>query len=178
MYYNQTQYALSRRDPDAIVYPDAFGQLTRITADMIDNDEFEIWKDLLDCDFHWDDCRSHVYYNHNISMEDPTLIGLPSRGPEAMHIAAEERAERETLKQQIAIAFFTCLTETQQARLWLHAVEGYTTREIATFENVSQKNIVVSLSKARKNISDFLQNGGYQNPLFAAYSEGTIFSPF
>ena len=82
-------------------------------------------------------------------MEDPTLIGLPSRGPEAMHIAAEERAERETLKQQIAVAFFTCLTDSQQARLWLHAVEGFTTREVSTLEGVAQPAIIHSLNACK-----------------------------
>jgi len=175
LYYNQTQYALSRRDPDAIVYPDAFGQLTRITADMIDNDEFEIWKDLLDCDFHWDDCRSHTYYDHNVSMDDLSLTGLPSRGPEAMHIAAEERAERETLKQEISTAFFSCLTDTQQERLWLYMIDGLNTCQIAEVEGATQQSVFESLERGRKNILKFLQKGPCKMPVFAAYSEGTFF---
>jgi DNA-directed RNA polymerase specialized sigma24 family protein len=110
-------------------------------------------------------------------MEDPSLIGVSLPDQETLLIEAEERDEREKLKQQIAIAFFTCLTDIQQARMWLYAIEGLTTREIASLEKVSQKNVVISITKARKNILSFLEKGGYQNPYFAAYSEGAIKNP-
>ena len=84
-----------------------------------------------------------------------------------MLIEAEERQERENLKQQVAIAFFTCLTDTQQARLWLYAVEGMTLCQIAEMEGISHQKVSTSISKARKNILNFLEKGGVQNRGFS-----------
>ena len=177
MFYNQTQYAINLKEKDAIVYEDVFGERIRITADIIGEEAFAYWKNWMDESLHEDALETHLYYDHTISMEDPSLIGVSLPDHETLMIEAEERQNREKLKQQVAIAFFTCLTDIQQARMWLYAIEGLTTREIASLEKVSQKNVVISITKARKNILSFLEKGGYQNPYFAAYSEGAIKNP-
>ena len=177
MYYNQRQYALNLKEKTAIVYEDVFGNKTLITAEMIGEDEFAYWKPWMDDSLHIEECENHIYYNHTISMEDPSLIGLSVPDQETALIEAEERQEREVLKQQIAIAFFTCLTDIQQARFWLYAVEGMTLCQIADIEGISHQKVHTSISKARKNILNFLEKRGCKTAVFAAYSEGTINRP-
>ena len=174
MYYNQTQYALNLKEKTAIVYEDVFGEKIRITADMMGEDTFAYWKAWMDASLHEETLETHLYYDHTISMEDPSLAGVSLPDQETLLIEAEERQERENLKQQVAIAFFTCLTDTQQARLWLYAVEGMTLCQIAEMEGISHQKVSTSISKARKNILNFLEKGGCKTAVFPAYSEGTI----
>ena len=177
MFYNQTQYAINLKETDAIVYEDVFGERIRITADIIGEEAFAYWKNWMDESLHEEALETHLYYDHTISMEDPSLIGVSLPDHETLMIEAEERQNREKLKQQVATAFFTCLTDIQQARMWLYAVEGYNTCQIAEMEKVSQKNVYISIMKARKNILKFLEKGGYKTAVFAAYSEGAIKNP-
>ena len=174
MFDTNTQYALNKRNANAIVYIDAFGEKAEISSEALGEEEFARWKALMDAELHEEEKEDHIYHDHTISFGDLSLAGYTVPDHETVMIEAEERREREELKEQLGIAFFTCLSDIQQARMWLHAIEGFTTREIAALEYVSQKNIVTSIAKARKNILTFLVKGGYQNPIFAAYSEGTI----
>ena len=174
MFYNQTQYALNLKEKAAIVYEDVFGEKIRITADMMGEETFAYWKIWMDKSLHEEACETHLYYDHTISMEDPSLIGVSLPDQETLRIEAEERQEREILKQQVALAFFTCLTDIQQARLWLYAVEGMTLCQIADIEGISHQKVHTSISKARKNIMNFLEKGGCKTAVFAAYSEGVI----
>lgn len=174
MFYNQTQYALNLKEKTAIVYEDVFGEKIRITADMLGEEAFAYWKAWMDDSLHEEALETHLYYDHTISMEDPSLVGVSLPDQETLLVEAEELREREALKQQVSIAFFTCLTDIQQERMWLYAIEGKNTCQIAEIENVAQKNVYMSIVKARKNILTFLEKGGYKMPVFAAYSEGPI----
>ena len=173
MYYNQTPHALNLKEQEAIVYVDAFGETIKITAESLGHKKFAEWKEWSDHDFHLEAMRDHVYKNHNVSLEQiASRFAVPDR--EAMMIEMEERRERAELRKQVGIAFFTCLTDIQQERMWLYAIEGMNTCQIAEQENVAQKNVYMSILKARKNILAFLEKGGYKMPVLPAYSEGVI----
>lgn len=103
MFYNQTQYALNLKEKTAIVYEDVFGERIRITADMVGENDFAHWKDWMDESLHEEAREMHLYYDHTISMEDPSLIGVAIPDQEILLIEAEEQQEREALKQQVAI---------------------------------------------------------------------------
>ena len=177
MYDKQTLHSLNKSDPLALVYFDAYGNIIRLTeSDFSSKKEFRNWKNWMNMKCHSEEKREHKYKNRfvPISFSDETLAeyGIPDH--ETFLIEAEEREEREVIKAQMSVGFFTCLSDSQQARMWLYAIEGWTTREIAESEGVAQPAIIHSLTKARKNILTFLQKGGYQTPDFSAYSEGVI----
>ena len=177
MYDKQTLHSLNKNDPLALVYFDAFGNVIRVTEqDFISKKEFRKWKNWMNMKCHSEEKREHKYKNRfvPISFSDETLAEYAMPDRETLLIEAEEHEEREEIKGLIAIGFFTCLSDLQQARMWLYAIEGWTTREIAEIEGVAQPAIVHSIATARKNILNFLQKGGYQTPVFPAYSEGVI----
>ena len=174
MFDTNTQYALNKRNANAIVYVDAFGEKTEISTEALGEDEFAKWKALIDAELHVEEKEDHVYRNHTISFSDLALERYTVPDHATVMMEAERSREREELKEQIGIAFFTCLTDIQQARMWLYAIEGMTLCQIALMEGVSHQKVHISISKARKNIIKFLEKGGCKMPVFPAYSEGVI----
>ncbi len=174
MFDTNTQYALNKRNANAIVYVDAFGEKTEISPKALGEDEFARWKALMDAELHEEEKEDHIYHDHTISFGDISLAGYTVPDYETILIEAEERREREEIKAQLGVAFFTCLSDIQQARLWLYAIEGMTTYQISDIEGATRQAVCASLIKARKNILNFFGKGGCQNGIFAAYSEGVI----
>lgn len=173
MYYNQTPHALNLKEQEAIIYVDAFGETIKITAENLGREEFAEWKEWSDHDFHVEAMRDHVYKNHNVSLEQiASRFSVPDR--ETLMIEAEERRERAELRKQVGIAFFTCLTDIQQDRMWMYAIDGLNTCQIAEKEGAAQQSVYESLERARKNILIFLQKGPCKTAIFPAYSEGVI----
>ena len=174
MFDTNTQYALNKRNANAIVYVDAFGEKTEISPEALGEEEFDRWKALMDAELHEEEKEDHIYHDHTISFGDISLAGYTVPDYETILIEAEERREREEIKAQLGVAFFTCLSDIQQARLWLYAIEGMTTYQISDIEGATRQAVCASLIKARKNILNFFEKGGCQNGIFAAYSEGVI----
>ena len=174
MFDTNTQYALNKRTADAIVYVDAFGKRIEVTADGLDAEEFAIWKELLDEDLHNTEKDDHIYHDHTISFSDHSLADCTVSDYETLIIEAEEQVEREILKRQLGTAFLTCLSDNQQERLWLYAIDGFNTCQIAELEGAAQQSVYESLERARKNILNFLQKGPCKMSNFTAYSEGVI----
>ena len=174
MFDTNTQYALNKRNPKAIVYIDAFGKKTELSADVLGKEDFSKWKAIMDESLHKQELEDHIYHDHTISFGDISLAEYAVPDYETILIEAEEHREREELKAQLGVAFFTCLSDIQQARLWLYAIEGMTTYQISDIEGSTRQAVCASLNKARKNILNFFEKGGCQNSVFAAYSEGVI----
>ena len=174
MFDTNTQYALNKRNPKAIVYIDAFGEKTEISADALGEEGFSKWKAMMDESLHEQELEDHIYHDHTISFGDFTLAGYTVPDHATVMMDAELHREREALKEQVGLAFFTRLTYTQQSRFWQNAVEGISTRKIATIEGASHQSVCESIERARKKILIFLQKGPCQNAIFAAYSEGVI----
>ena len=174
MFDTNTQYALNKRNGNAIVYVDAFGEKTEISSEALGEEEFTRWKALIDAELHDEEKEDHIYHDHTISFGDLALAGYTVPDHATVMREDEEYRDRAELKEQTEIAFFTCLTDIQQARMWLYAIEGMTLCQIASIEGVSHQKVHTSICKARKNILKFLQKGGCKMPVFAAYSEGVI----
>jgi DNA-directed RNA polymerase specialized sigma24 family protein len=74
-------------------------------------------------------------------------------------LAAEEQAEKQKLRHEIAAKALSTLTKVQRRRYLLHTVNGLTTREIAEKEGVSHVAVVYSLEQAEKKIKKVLAHG-------------------
>lgn len=166
MFDTNTQYALNKRNPKAIVYIDAFGEKTEISSEALGEEEFARWKALMDTELHAEEKEDHIYHDHTISFGELSLAGYTIPDYETVMIEAEERREREELKAQVAMGFFTCLSDNQQSRLWLYAIEDRNIYQIGEAEGVAPQAVWMSLQKARKNILNFLHKGGLINATF------------
>ena len=78
MYDRRSIYALNKKNPDAIVLPDADGNLICLTcADFTDEAEFRRWKRWSDQDFHAEDKSDVEESGHTTSMDmvpEPPLL--------------------------------------------------------------------------------------------------------
>lgn len=154
MFDKKSDYALNKRDPDAIVCKSASGVHIRLTRkDFASEEEFLRWKDWSDGSYCEIERADATYSKHT--------CGLPEwrgsvQSPEAAVIEAQNRGERQELRRLLLEGLDSCLTPVQRRRLWLYCVEGLTVRQIADTEHVSHPSIVECLGAAKKKLKNFL----------------------
>lgn len=157
MFDPKSDYALNKKDPEAIVYIDAAGTLTRLTlADFSSLEEFQRWKA-------WSDESYHQIENADIALSKRTLSlhGLSEKAtaiqsPEDTLMEALEQQERKELRRLLMEGLDSCLTPAQRRRLWLYCVDGLSEEAIALAENVKQQSISECLRRAKEKIKNFL----------------------
>lgn len=154
MFDKKSVYALNKKDPNAIVYPDAHGSLIRLTRnDFTSEEEFKYWKDWSDANLHTEEKGDHVEFNHTLSLDglSEEAIAVP-----AVDVILEKKQMRCELSQmnaeQIA-QLRQILSKIQFRRLWLKEAQGKTLEEIAHLEAVSVTAVFYSIQAAHKKIS-------------------------
>lgn len=155
--FNKTSiYALNKKDPNAIIYPTATGEIIRVTReDFATEDEFLALKAWSDENYHKEDNRDVVEGKHMICIDDlsEAALAVPAVDEEIdqeMQIAENRRKATDML-----VKLRDKLTETQFRRLWMHRIDGKTLEEIAAIENVSFQSVHESIESAKKKISKF-----------------------
>lgn len=146
MFQYKTDYALNKKEPCAIVYQDAYGNIIRLTeTDFESKEEFQRWKTWLDDNSHAQEKADHIYRNHTISSTgfEEYLETIPS--PDGLEL------EQDTVLAQIK----GVLTQTQFRRLWMYAVNGQTLAYIAKHEEVSIPSVYESIKGAKKKVLSF-----------------------
>mgnify|MGYP004525003107 FL=1 len=155
MFNYKTEYALNKKDPLAIVYQDAYGNLIRLTeADFESKEEFLYWKTLLDDSSHEEEKAEHIHWNHTISSTgfEEYLEMIPS--PDGLEL------EQDTVLVQIK----GILTQTQFRRLWMYAVDGQTLAHIAKHEGAAILSVYESIEGAKKKILIFFAKHPKKSP--------------
>lgn len=153
MFNYKTKYALNKKDPLAIVYQDAYGNIIRLTeADFESREEFQHWKTLLDDSSHEEEKAEHIHWNHTISSTgfEEYLETIPS--PDGLEL------EQCTVLAQIK----DVLTQTQFRRLWMYYVDEMTIDSIGLKEGISHQNISKSIRAATKKIEKFFSQAQKQ----------------
>ena len=154
MFDPKSDYALNKKDPDAIVYIDVHGKLIRLTVEDFGTvDEFQKWKALSDEDYHITENAENVHTKHTERMGE--YMGFV-RSPESIMLEKQEQRERMELGRMLMDGFADCLTPTQRYRLWLYCIDGMTEQEIAQTENVKQQNVSKSILAAKKKLKKIL----------------------
>ena len=70
MYDKKSVYAINKRNPSAIMYPDVTGEAVRLTAaDFSSVREFEYWKQWSDQDYHAEDNANVRENRHTIPID-------------------------------------------------------------------------------------------------------------
>lgn len=152
MYDPKSVYALNKLNPDAIIYRNADGTLTCLTAEDFDSpEEFQRWKELSDEDYHASE-NAELNYSKNIS----PLSGDPSApSPEDAMVAACTERELEELRRLLREGMDTCLTKIQHRRLWMYVIDGMTEEAIAQVDGVKHQNVSRSILTAKKKLKKF-----------------------
>lgn len=165
MFNRKSLYALNKKDPNAIVYPDADGNLIRLTRDdFASEEEFLRWKKLSDADYHGEEKRDHKHSDYVISLEGLSEEAVAAPSVEEDYIILINNAERAVLRQALLDGLETHLSETQRRRLWKHLADGLSTYQIAEAEKVSHQSVLESIASAKKKFFRFFDKNTLLKP--------------
>lgn len=150
MYNKKSDYALNKKNKDAIVSRNAPGDIVQITKEeFASEEEFAHWKD-------WSDNEYRQEYNAGQSQKRLQKKLLEQVKDNKYSISVEQLflndladEERKALINKIKAV----LTEKQFRRLWLYYVEGVSMTKIARLDNVTEASISESIATAKKKIS-------------------------
>lgn len=166
MFDKKSDYALNKREKDAIVYTSVTGTVYLTREDFNSENEFLKWKNWSDGAYQTSEQSGRSFYDNTISLDEKLdVIGavLSVETELAFRQSEIECAHvRATLLEQIK----NCLTEKQFRRLWLLHVECLTLTAIAATEGVSEASVSESISSARKNIIKFIEKHPIKMPIF------------
>lgn len=162
MFNRKTDYALNKKKPQAILYRDAYGNITELTeADFENKEAFLMWKAWLEGSSHAEEKADHIYQNHVVS-----LHGMEERIP-SDDFPLDQRADQKEREQRTVTLLGQIrenLSNTQYRRLWMYHVEKLTVREIASREGISFQCVHRSILAAEKKIFIFLKKQGDKTP--------------
>lgn len=155
MYNKKSDYALNKKNKDAIVSRNAAGEYIKLTKEeFASEEEFAHWKE-------WSDDEYRQEYNAEQSYKRLKNKLQKQAENKAAYLYVEQLLlndladeERKALVNKIK----SVLTETQFRRLWLYYAEGKTEQQIADIEKVGQRRISTSINDAKKKIKKFFQN--------------------
>ena len=165
MFDPKSDYALNKKDPDAIVYIDAAGTLTRLTlADFSSLEEFQRWKAWSDESYHQIENADLALSKHTLSLHGLSEKATAVQSPEDALMETLEQQEREEMRRLLMEGLDNCLTPVQRRRLWLSCVYGLTVRQISQSENANFQNVAKSIAAAKKKLQKFLSVQGDKTP--------------
>lgn len=154
MFNRKSDYALNKKDKTSIIYIDAYGNITQLTAkDFSSEKEFRKWKNWMNMKAHTEEKKDHVYRNHSVSLDYFREFSGYSSGASDEQDEADHRltAHSDLLVQQIR----SILSEKQFRRVWMYFVEEMTMEEIGEREGISHQNVSKSICSAMKKIKKF-----------------------
>ena len=159
MFNKKSIYALNKRDPDAIVCPDANGNELRLTRENFASEaEFLQWKAWSDADYKETEKSARSYDDHTVALIDD--MDTAGETLEDTLIALSERMAHDAACAAKVKAIKKVLTEKQFRRLWLYYVCHKNEQEIADMENVTQQSISLSIRDTKKKLKKIFGSEG------------------
>lgn len=159
MFDSKSDYALNKKELDAIVCKSVEGVHIRLTReDFASEEEFLRWKSWSDSDYHDTEKAGRDFYDNGLPLDAGMDAGsVPSS--ETAFFDAMEDAETEEEHAQKIIGLIsqlkTRLTETQYRHLWMYYALGMTVEEISAAEGTTHQNISKNIRAAWKKIKKF-----------------------
>ena len=152
MYNKKSDYAINKRNPDAIVYTDADKNEIKLTRDdFASEEEFLRWKAWSDAEYKQAEKNGRGYYDHTVALIDDADTYGETLEDEL--IALADKLEHDEKCAAMVTQIRAVLTETQFRRLWLYCVCKKSEQEIADMEGVTQQSISISIRDTKKKIS-------------------------
>lgn len=165
VYDKKSDYAINKKDPDAIVYTDADRHIIRLTREDFDTEaDFLKWKAWSDDNYHDEEKANHVEDNHTTPMAElPDKAGAVD-GPEIVIEQRIERQAQEQYSEETVIRIKGQITEKQFRRLWMRYVDGLDVETIARCESKAHSSISESISAARRKLLSFFSKHPTKQP--------------
>ena len=164
MFKKDSLYSINKKNPDAVVYKFANGEVSRITReDFATEEEFLAFKAWSDDDLHTEDKRDVLAGIRQVSIEDISEAALAVPAVDVVMERQQQRVAQHRKASDMVVQLKDKLTETQFRRLWMYHVDGLTEAEIAKREGVGQRRVSTSITDAEKKIKKFRsdpKNGG------------------
>ena len=155
MYNKKSNYALNKKNKEAIVSRNAAGEYIKLTKEeFASEEEFAHWKEWSDDNYRQEYNAEQSYKRLKNKLQKQAENKAVSLSVEQIMLNDLADEERKALINKIK-AF---LTETQFRRLWLYYAEGKTEQQIADIEKVGQRRRSTSINDAKKKIKKFFQN--------------------
>ena len=149
MFDRKSDYAMNKKDPEAIVCKSVTDIHTRLTReDFASDQEFQAWKAWSDQDYRDTEAAGRSFYDNSLPLDDRFVSADPSM--EELLLEAVEQAEHDAACAALAEQIRNRLTEKQFRRLRLYYLHGMTEAEIGKLEGVGQRRIAASLAGGRK----------------------------
>lgn len=165
MFNSKSLYALNKKNPDAIVYPDANGEITYVTRDdFASEEEFLRFKAWSDENFHIEDNGDVVESKHTVSIHKLSEKAMAVSSYEAAMTRKEMKIEQRKMRIEMIVQVKKLLTTKQFERYWKHYALGVKEIDIAAEEGVSQPSVSESIHRAEKIISDFFAEHPIKRP--------------
>lgn len=150
MYSTNSDYAVNKNDPEAIVCRSVTGGNVRLThEDFASDEEFEKWKHWSDNDYKKSESRDRAFNDRKRSLAAAYLL---DRQEYSNWLAAELRAHEEAQREEFVSLIRSALTDTQFRRLWQRFACGYDLAEIVASEGVSVAAVADSIRFATKRL--------------------------
>ena len=183
MFDKKSDYALNKREKNAIVYISVTGPARLTRADFASDEEFVKWKHWSDSNYHTMEKSGRSYYDNGLPLADEYLdliVSAPSVEDELFQKLAEAEADAERARTcaLLMVQIRSCLTQKQYRRLWLLCVEGMSVEAIAAAEGVTHQNVSKSITNARKKLQKnlgLLGKTGCETALKNVKGEGHAF---
>ena len=156
MFDRKSDYALNRKEPDAIICKSVSGVHIRLTRlDFDSPEEFEKWKHWSDEDYRDTESAGRTFHDHCVPLEEALIPGAPSAEQDFWKPMEEQdhEARRVLLVEEIR----GTLTEKQYRRMYLYYLADMTETEIAERESVGQQRVSNSLASGRKILSKIFE---------------------
>lgn len=149
MFNTKSDYAINKIDPDAIVCRSVTGEAVRITReDFASDEEFEVWKQWSDTDYHCAECRDRAYDDRKSAISTTLYLEAQDTDWLTIELNAVEQVQRTQLIERMR----GFLTDTQFKRLWQRYAEGRELADIAATEDVSVTAVASSIERAVKRV--------------------------
>ncbi len=155
MYNKNSDYALNKKNKEAIVSRNAAGEYIKLTKEeFASEEEFAHWKEWSDDNYRQEYNAEQSYKRLKNKLQKQAENKAVSLSVEQIMLNDLADEERKALVNKVK----SVLTETQFRRLWLYYAEGKTEQQIADIEKVGQRRISTSINDAKKKIKKLFQN--------------------
>lgn len=156
MFDSKSDYALNKRDTEAIVCRNANGVVVRLTRENFDSDdEFIKWKEWSDQDYYDTYKAGRGYYDNCVQLDEAT--DTPCQSAEETLLTSIQKMELDKNRAAVLKLLRYKLTDRQYRRLWMYYIEKKTEAEIAAKEGVGQRRISTSISSGKRIVEKILR---------------------
>jgi len=150
MFDPKSDYALNKKDKDAIVCPSVTGVHTRLVReDFASEEDFLYWKALSDSDYKKIEAACRDYNDNCIRLTADRTTG---ESVEDVLLAPLLKTERAKQRAALLKRVKDLLTQKQYHRMWMLLVDGLTVEQIAQRDGVTHQSISECLTLAWEKI--------------------------